>query len=1156
MDRGQHQKRGGLVLPCVILFCGLLATALGTYLVAENLHSKNRQRFIEGVAQIEEIIRTRLEAYIGLLRGGAGLFAANSYVTLDQFQKFYDRLEVEKRYPGLQGLGYSVRFPASKLNEIVTMAHQQGITNFNVWPPNPRDEYHAIVFLEPQDDRNRKALGYDMFTEPRRHEAMLRAVETGDAFASGEVQLVQEISGPPQPGFLIYVPVFLGGKIPGTPEERKARLQGFIYAPFRTINLFESMFKGHARAGINFKIYDSQEIAPANLLYQRGSVDEQSGFTEQHQIKIAGREWTLRFHSAPGFGSAQGSELVTLIPFLGIIASGLLFYFTSAEARARSKFERLSSELFDQRERLHVTLSSIGDGVITTDTEGTVRFMNVIASELTGWSNQLAEGRPLTEIFDIIQEETRQVLENPAMQALANGGPVNLPNHTVLIAKDGTERCIDDSAAPIRDAEGRISGVVLVFREITERRQSERRITAQHAVTSILADSPSLSDAMGWLLEALCENLRFEHAVFWLFDPNTRRGKACATWHLPNVPLDGFDRACAEFKPAPGEGLPGHVWQTGTPFWASNFSTEPRFPRKDEARKSGILSAFAFPIITEAGVVGVIELFSQNPEKPDLELQNVAVGIGRQIGQFIQRKNAEVALQESEELYRAISETAADGILTIDEQSRICTINPAVETIFGYSRQELIGKALHVLMPERYREMHQKGVEHFIATGKKRVPWNGIELPGLHRSGKEIPLEISFGVTRRGGSYLFTGLIRDISRRKEADQRLREAEERFGLLVRLAEEYAIITMGPDGRITTWNPGAQRIFGYSDEEVLGQETSIFYTPEDQERKLPQQELEQAARDGQVTNELWQVRKDGSHFWATGSLICLRTTSGAVRGFALILRDITERKRSEEAIRELNQELETRVQRRTALLQESKEQMEAFTYTVAHDLRAPLRAMQGFSHALLEDYESKLGQDGKDYLNRIMASSARMDQLIQDLLAYSRLSRSDFSFRSVSVREAVQMAIDSNESDIRESNATIQLSLDDLYVMAHPATFEHAISNLVSNSLKFSRNGETPVIHIRAIDKGTLVPVSVQDNGIGIAPENHDRIFRVFERLHGQELYPGTGIGLAIVRKGVERMGGRVGVASETGQGSLFWIELPKASKADAERNGNS
>ena len=149
MDRGQHQKRGGLVLPCVILFCGLLATALGTYLVAENLHSKSRQRFIEGVAQIEEIIRTRLEAYIGLLRGGAGLFAANSYVTLDQFQKFYDRLEVEKRYPGLQGLGYSVRFPASKLNEIVTMAHQQGITNFNVWPPNPRDEYHAIVFLEP-----------------------------------------------------------------------------------------------------------------------------------------------------------------------------------------------------------------------------------------------------------------------------------------------------------------------------------------------------------------------------------------------------------------------------------------------------------------------------------------------------------------------------------------------------------------------------------------------------------------------------------------------------------------------------------------------------------------------------------------------------------------------------------------------------------------------------------------------------------------------------------------------------------------------------------------------------------------------------------------------------------------------------------------------
>ena len=364
MEKGNKQHLRRLILPYLVLLCGLAATMAGTWLVEENLHSKNRQRFIEGVFQVEEIIRTRVDAYIGVLRGGAGLFAANQFVTLDQFRKFYNRLEIESHYPGLQGFGYSVRFPAAKLETITQMARQQGITNFNVWPPGPRAEYNAIVFLEPQDSRNRKALGYDMATEPKRREAMQRAAETGDAEASPILQLVQEISGPAQPGFLIYVPVYLGGSLPGTVQERRARLQGFVYAPFRTGNLFTSMFRGHAPAGIDFQIYDSGRLTAENLVFQRGTMNPQAELSESHEISIAGRTWTVVYNTAPGFGSARSSELLTLIPLLGVLASGLLFYFTRAEAGARWKFERFSNELFDQRERLHVTLASIGDGVI------------------------------------------------------------------------------------------------------------------------------------------------------------------------------------------------------------------------------------------------------------------------------------------------------------------------------------------------------------------------------------------------------------------------------------------------------------------------------------------------------------------------------------------------------------------------------------------------------------------------------------------------------------------------------------------------------------------------------------------------------------------------------------------------------------------------
>jgi PAS domain S-box-containing protein len=1147
MEQGKTKTRPRLHLPYLILVCGLLATAIGTYLVQENFYYKNNQRFIEGIGQVDEIIGTRMEAYLGLLRGGAGLFAANEYVTLQQFQSFYKRLDIQKHYPGIQGFGYSVRFPASKLEGIISAARQQGATNFTVWPPNPRTEYHAIVFLEPEDEKNKKAIGFDMFTEPRRREAMMRATETGDAVASGRVTLVQESSGTPQPGFLIYVPVYLGGTLPATIEARRERLQGFVYTPFRAWDLFDAMFKGHAPASIDFRIYDSAQTTPANLLYQRGEMRSNPEFSDAHQISIAGRTWSLKYQSAPRFGFSGGGQFLILVPVLGVLGSLLLFYFTRAEGKSRWGFEKLSNELFDERERLEVTFASIADGVIATDTEGQVKFINSMAAQLTGWKAEEAEGKPLSAVFDIIQEESRQVLENPALKALAQGAPVNLPNHTILIGRDGTERCIDDSAAPIRDRNGEITGVVLVFREITKRRQYERRITAQHAVTAVLAGSPSLSDAAGQLLEVLCEHLKFEHGVFWMRDIEGNYLSAFHIWHSPNLPLEAFDQCCLKFHPKIDEGLPGAVWLALTPRWVDEFSEEPRFPRGEEARKHGIHSAFAFPIIAEDELLGVLEFFSRQKEKPDIELQNVALGIGRQIGQFIQRKNAEHALQQSEELYRAISETAADGILTIDEKSRILSINPAVEKIFGYSREELIGQDLRILMPERLRERHFEGIQHYVQTGQRRIGWSAVELSGLHKTGAEIALEISFGATRREDAFLFTGLIRDISKRKEADQRLREAEERFGLFVRLAEEYAIITMGPNARITTWNAGAQRIFGYAAEEIIGQPSSIFFTEEDQAKGLPEHEVQTAIREGQILNERWQVRKDSSHFWASGSLICLRTQTGAVRGFAMILRDVTERKKTEEAIRELNQELETRVMRRTSALQESKEQMEAFTYTVAHDLRAPLRAMQGFSHALMEDYQKALDENARDYLRRIMASAARMDELIQDLLAYSRLSRSDLSFQSVSLPDAIQSILEHLAHEIREHGAKVRVSVENLRVRAHPATFEHLLANLLTNAMKFSKNGQAPEIQIRAIDKGDSIRTMVKDNGIGIAPEHHERIFRVFERLHGSEDYPGTGIGLAIVKKGVERMGGSVGVDSEPGQGSTFWIELPKAEK---------
>ena len=261
---------------------------------------------------------------------------------------------------------------------------------------------------------------------------------------------------------------------------------------------------------------------------------------------------------------------------------------------------------------------------------------------------------------------------------------------------------------------------------------------------------------------------------------------------------------------------------------------------------------------------------------------------------------------------------------------------------------------------------------------------------------------------------------------------------------------------------------------------------------------------------------------------------------------------ERRRSEDRYRSMREtvqrqaaELEARVKDRTAELEKSRAELEAFSYSVSHDLRAPLRAVEGFSQALLEDYGDLLDATGRDYAGRLVGAAHNMDALIRDLIAYSRLSRTDMPLGAVSLGEAVADALKAMEGEIVERKARVVAEPDMPSVMAHPTTLVQVVLNLLRNAVKFMPVGEVPRVKVYANPQAGKVRLYVRDNGIGIDPRHQERIFLPFERLHGADAFPGTGIGLSIVQRGVERMGGRVGVISEVGEGSRFWIELKGA-----------
>ncbi len=504
-----------------------------------------------------------------------------------------------------------------------------------------------------------------------------------------------------------------------------------------------------------------------------------------------------------------------------------------------------------------------------------------------------------------------------------------------------------------------------------------------------------------------------------------------------------------------------------------------------------------------------------------------------------ERKRAEEALHLSERRFRALIEHGSDAIALTRADGTVAYASPSATRILGYSPAELVGQVASVFVhPDdrgdvakvyaELREHPERSIHQEVRVRHKDGSWRWIEA-------------VRTNLLADPSVQALVSNFRDVTERRQAEDGLR----RLAAIVEDSDD-AIVSKTLDGTILTWNSGAERIYGYSAEEIVGRSVTIL-VPAERSDEVPDI-LGRAGRGERTTHfETVRVRKDGTPIDVALTISPIKDAAGKIVGASVIGRDITERVRTEMEIRALNRDLEHRVRQRTAELQAANKELEAFVYTVAHDLRSPLITLNGFSQMLLEDHLAALPDEAHRLVLQIVSSAKRMSSLIDELLAFSRLGRQPIAQQPVAPADVARQALSELNGASGGGRAAVRVS-DLPPCQADPALLKQVFVNLLSNALKFSRNRKGAVVEVgwrRDLDDSTHHAYFVSDNGVGFDMRYADKLFRVFQRLHRIEEYEGTGVGLAIVQRIIDRHGGRVWAESAPNKGATFYFTLPRS-----------
>ncbi len=745
--------------------------------------------------------------------------------------------------------------------------------------------------------------------------------------------------------------------------------------------------------------------------------------------------------------------------------------------------QRHTLALSESKEKLRLVINSVPALISYVDSDKRYQFSNQAYED---WFGYKVDGRKADEVLG----NARYRAISGYVDAVLRGEAINYQSE--MPYKNGETRFIDASYVPDKSADGSVRGFFVLVHDITERKQAEQELR-------------QWADA-------------FEHCAHGIAigDPDTNRIVVC-------------NSAFALLYKSRVEDI------VGSSILSLYASSDHEHVRHNVMRADQIGHAqFEANMIRRDGSTFPVQMDLVSVHGDDSNLL-YRVATAQDISE---RQKSEKALADQGNIIQHIN----DAVITIDKDIFITSWNSAAERMYGWKAEEAIGrKAEDIFATEFASTTRAEALQTLQDTGEYSA-----EVTQARKDGTRLHVETRTVVipAANGDTAGFVSVNRDITERKQADESLLESQAQMSGIVNSAMD-AIISTDTEQNILIFNPAAEAMFQYDQSEAIGQPLERFI-PE-RFREAHRRYIDDFGRTG-VTKRAMKGfsivtgrRSNGDEFPSEASISQLDIAGRKI--YTVILRDITERKLAEEEIRRLNEKLEERVIERTAQLRSANKELEAFSYSVSHDLRAPLRAINGYTQILVEDYVSVLDEEGKRVCSIIRSEAQRMGDLIDDLLSFSRLSRKEIQLIKVDMKALAYSVY--GELTKEEERERIDFKVGKL-PMAHgdPSLLHQVWINLISNAIKFTSKKERSVIEVgtkRSDDENIYY---VRDNGAGFDIQYVDKLFGVFQRLHSEDEFEGTGVGLAIVQRIIQRHGGRVWAEGETDKGATFYFALPR------------